>query len=57
MEFISEIPQIKVDENAIRKILDEVIAEKSAQTCAIPISIERSKHGRRSQGEIIEVGI
>ena len=41
MGSVSEMPEIKADENVIREILDGLISEQSTQTCTIPISFAR----------------
>lgn len=41
MGSVSEIPEIRADENIIRKALDEAISNHSAKACAIPINFVR----------------
>lgn len=41
MGSVSEMPEIRADENIIREILDGLISEQSTQTCTIPISFVR----------------
>lgn len=41
MGSVSEMSEIRADENIIRKALDEAISEQSTQTCAIPINFVR----------------
>ncbi len=41
MGSVSEMAEIRADENIIRKALHELISEQSAKTCEIPISFVR----------------
>lgn len=41
MGSVSEMPEIRADENMIREILDRLISEQSTQICSIPISFVR----------------
>lgn len=41
MGSVSEMPEIRADENIIREILDGLISEQSTKTCTIPISFVR----------------
>ena len=41
MGSVSEMAEIRADENIIRKALYELISEQSAKTCEIPISFAR----------------
>ena len=51
------ISNIITDENVIRKVLDGLVSEKSAQSCAIPISFDRRKYERRNQRTPVKNGI